>query len=312
MPNMSPERLRQELVGVFAFPVTPFDSDGKLDLHTLERHVENTVGTGVSAVFPCAGTGEFFSLAPDEYASAIRATVEVVGGRLPVIAGTGYSTGLAIEYARAAQAAGADGLLVLPPYLVQAEQEGLYRHYHAIAESVDLGIVLYHRDNALFSVETVSRLAELSNLVGFKDGHGNLEFFQRLQLALGDRLAWMNGMPTAEMTFAAYYACGARAYSSAISNFFPHVTLAFYNAVVSGEVTTWQGILADVVEPICRIRDRGRGYAVAYVKAAVNLLGRPTSAGVGSVRPPLTDLRPIDLEDLREVLRTIEQRYPLA
>jgi 5-dehydro-4-deoxyglucarate dehydratase len=310
MAHRSTEQLRRELKGVFAFPVTPFEEDGELREEALRAHVQWQAGTGVSAVFACAGTGEFFSLAPEEYGRAVGAVVEEVDGRLPVLAGTGYSTRLAIEFARQAEQAGADGLLALPPYLITPEQEGLYQHYRAIAEATPLGLVLYQRDNAIFSPETVRRLAELPNVVGFKDGHGNLELLRRIRLAVGDLLAWMNGMPTAEMTFPAYHAIGVEGYSSAIANFFPHVTLRFHRAVVERDRATADRILAEVVEPICRIRDRGKGYAVSYVKAAMNLLGRPDARGVGPVRPPLTDLRPEEMAALREVLEGIAAAYP--
>ncbi len=305
MAYRTPDQLRRELHGVFTFPVTPFLTDGSLNEPALRRHVRSLVGSGVTAVFACGGTGEFFSLSLAEYRTAVRAVVEEVAGRLPVLAGTGYSTALAIEFARAAEEVGADGLLLLPPYLVVPEQEGLYRHYRAITEAVGIGVLLYHRDNALFTVETVQRLAELPNLVGFKDGQGDLERFRRMRLALGDRLAWMNGMPTAEMTFPAYHASGCAGYSSAISNFCPSVTLRFHRAVLDGDRMTVDRILRDVVEPICRIRDRRRGYAVAYVKAALNLIGLPDAGGVGPVRPPLVELSPEDREDLRAVLERL-------
>ena len=310
MAHRSPEQLKEELSGVFAFPVTPYFEDGSLNVETLRQHVRNMVGKGLSAIFACAGTGEFFSLTLEEYREAVRATVEEVDGRLPVLAGAGYSTRIAIQFAQAAEQAGADGLLVLPPYLVQAEQEGLYRHYRAIADAVGVGILLYQRDNAIFTPATVQRLADVPNVVGFKDGYGNMELYQRQYLAVGDRVAWMNGMPTAEMTFPAYYAAGTRGYSSAFSNFMPHVTLRFHRAVVEGDQATVNQILTDVVEPICRVRDRRKGYAVSYVKAALNILGRPTKEGVGPVRPPLTDLDANEREELGAILRRVQELYP--
>jgi 5-dehydro-4-deoxyglucarate dehydratase len=236
--------------------------------------------------------------------------VEEVGGELPVLAGCGYSTAIAKRFGRAAQEGGADGILLLPPYLIQPEQEGLYRHARDVAESLDIGVALYHRDNGLYSVATAARLAELPNVIGFKDGHGNLEHFGRIRLELGDRLAYMNGMPTAEMTFPAFYALGCRGYSSALSNFAPHVTLMFYEAVVHGDMKTQQDILTHVIERICRVRDLRKGYAVAYVKAAVNLLGSLGPEGAGPVRPPLVDLPAEHRAMLESVLRDIRQRYP--
>ncbi|MFN3648692.1 MAG: 5-dehydro-4-deoxyglucarate dehydratase [Armatimonadota bacterium] len=307
---LTPQELQPRLEGVFGFPVTPFHPDGSLNLDALQRHVSWMKGTGVHAIFVCGGTGEFFNLAPEEFQDAVAAAVEAVDGALPVVAGCGYSTAIARRFARAAEEAGADGLLLLPPYLIQPEQEGLYRHVREVAESVGLGVLLYHRDNALYGVRTVARLAELPNVVGFKDGHGNLEQFGRMVLEMGDRLAYMNGMPTAEMTFPSFYALGCRGYSSALSNFAPHVTLRFYRAVLEGDSAAQREILAHAIEPICRVRDLGKGYAVSYVKAAVNLLGSLGPEGAGPVRPPLVDLPPDHLAQLRQVLEAIRSRFP--
>lgn len=310
--SLSPETVKSHLQGVFGFPVTPFHADGSLNLDAFRRHVRWMKGTGVHALFVCAGTGEYFNLGLEEYRDAVAAAVEETAGALPVLAGCGYSTVIAQQFARAAESAGADGLLLLPPYLVQPEQEGLYRHVRAISESVGISILLYHRDNALYSVKTVARLAELANVVGFKDGHGNLEQFGRIVLELGDRLAYMNGMPTAEMTYPSFYALGCRGYSSALSNFAPHVTLRFHAAVAAGDWETQRDILTHVIEPICRVRDLRKGYAVAYVKAAVNLLGSLGPEGAGPVRPPLVDLDADHRASLDRVLRDILARYPAA
>jgi 5-dehydro-4-deoxyglucarate dehydratase len=308
---LSPEQLKPRLEGVFGFPITPFHADGSLNVDALRRHVGWMAGTGISTIFVCAGTGEFAALALEEYRAAVGAAVKEVAGRVPVLAGVGYSTAIACQFAREAERAGADGVLALPPYLVVPEQEGLYRHYRQIAESVGVGLLLYHRDNALFAPDTVARLAELPNLVGFKDGCGNLEQFNRTRLAIGDRLAWINGMPTAEMTFPAFHACGARAFTSATSNFIPHVTLRFYHAVVEGDRETVDAILTTVIEPLCRLRDRKKGYAISYVKAAVTLMGRLAPEGAGPVRPPLVDLAPAEVRELRDLLDSIQERWPL-
>jgi 5-dehydro-4-deoxyglucarate dehydratase len=308
--SLSPADLKPRLEGVFGFPVTPFHRDGSLNLDAFRRHVRWMKGTGVHALFVAAGTGEFFSLGLEEFRQVAAAAVEETAGALPVLCGCGYSTALAVQFARAAREAGADGLLLLPPYLVQPEQEGLYRHVRAVAESTDLSLILYHRDNALYSVATTARLAELPTVVGFKDGHGNLEQFGRIALEVGDRLAYMNGMPTAEMTFPSFYALGCRGYSSALSNFAPHVTLRFHQAVTTGDVEAQRDILTHVIEPICRIRDLRKGYAVAYVKAAVNLLGKLGPEGAGPVRPPLVDLEETHRAALKQVLDDLFTRYP--
>ncbi|MGV3722430.1 MAG: 5-dehydro-4-deoxyglucarate dehydratase [Actinomycetota bacterium] len=306
----SNEFLKRSLEGVFGFTVSPFHVDGSLKLDAFRRHVRWMKGTGVHAIFVCAGTGEYFNLALEEYRDAVAAAVEEAGADLPVLAGCGYSTAIAKRFGQAARDAGADGLLLLPPYLIQPEQEGLYRHVREVAEASEIAVILYHRDNALYSVKTVERLAALDNVIGFKDGHGSLEHFTRIYLELGDRLGYMNGMPTAEMTFPSYYAVGCRGYSSALSNFAPHVTLQFHQAVVSGDAAKQREILSQVIEPICRVRDQGKGYAVSYVKAAVNLLGSLGPEGAGPVRPPLVDLNEAQRSQLKQVLDQISERYP--
>jgi 5-dehydro-4-deoxyglucarate dehydratase len=307
---LTPEHLKPRLQGVFGFSITPFHADGSLNFEALRRHVGWMAGTGVSTIFVCAGTGEYSALALEEYREAVGLAVREVAGRVPVLAGVGYSTAIACQFAREAERAGVDGILALPPYLIVPEQEGLYRHYQQIAESVGVGVLLYHRDNALFATDTLARLAEVPTIIGFKDGHGNLEQFNRLRLAIGDRLAWMNGMPTAEMTFPAYHACGATAYTSATSNFVPHVTLRFYRAVVEGDRETADAILSTVIEPLCRLRDRRRGYAISYVKAAVTLMGRLSPDGAGPVRPPVVELSPGEVEEVRGILDAIRARWP--
>jgi 5-dehydro-4-deoxyglucarate dehydratase len=271
---LSPEQLKPRLAGVFGFPITPFHPDGSLNVGALRRHVGWMAGTGVSTIFVCAGTGEYSALGLEEYREAVGAAVKEIAGRVPVLAGVGFSAAIACQFAREAERAGVDGILALPPYLVVPEQEGLYRHYRQIVESVGVGVILYHRDNALFAPETVARLAELPTLVGFNDGCGNLEQFNRTRLAIGARLAWINGMPTAEMTFPAFHACGARAFTSATSNFVPHVAVRFYRAVVEGDQETADAILTTVIEPLCRLRDRGRGYAISYVNPSRELVRR--------------------------------------
>ncbi|HEX6972090.1 MAG TPA: 5-dehydro-4-deoxyglucarate dehydratase [Limnochordia bacterium] len=297
--------LASRLTGLLAFPVTPFDPQGEIDVPRFVRHLEFLLAHRPAALFVCAGTGEFFSLTFDEYRALVKAAVETAAGRVPVIAGTGYGTRPAIAYAQAAQAAGADGVLVLPPYLVGAEQEGLLAHYRAIAAAVSIAVIPYMRDNAIFTPETVAQLAESPNVAAFKDGHGNLELLNRIRLATAGRLLLINGMPTAEMSAPAFFAIGARTYSSAIFNFMPAVSARFYRALVRGEQETVEAMLEQVIRPICALRDRRRGYAVSLIKAGVGLIGEP----VGGVRPPLTDPTPEERAMLRDIIERALARW---
>lgn len=295
---LNPAELRAQLKGLFAFPVTPFTKEGEADLPRYREHLKYTIGAKPTAIFACGGTGEFFSLSFSEYRALVRAAVEEAEGKLPVIAGAGYGVALAKEFAKAAEEAGADGLLVMPPYLVQAEQEGLIRHFQAVARATKLGVIVYQRDNAIFSPATVSRLGEIPNLIGFKDGYGDMERLGRIRMAVGDRLALMNGMPTAELSALAFWGLGISSYSSAVFNFVPEISHAFYKALTEGNSLLVHKLLDGFFRPFAELRDRKKGYAVSLIKAGVGV--RWKSAGLA--RPPLVNPSDEDLEELKDII----------
>ncbi|CAM5657465.1 5-dehydro-4-deoxyglucarate dehydratase [Streptomyces alboniger] len=145
----------------------------------------------------------------------MRAAVAEAAGRVPVVAGAGYGTALAVRYARLAEAAGADGLLAMPPYLVVAGREGLCGTIGR-SRATSLPVIVYQRDNAVFAPESVVELARTDGIIGFKDGLGDLDLMQRIISAVevpGDFL-YFNGLPTAEQTQLAYRGIGITLYSS--------------------------------------------------------------------------------------------------
>ncbi|WP_369197744.1 5-dehydro-4-deoxyglucarate dehydratase [Streptomyces djakartensis] len=288
--------------GPLFFPVTAFGPDGSVDLDTYRTHVRRGVEAGAAAVFACCGTGEFHALSPEEFDACVRAAVETAAGRVPVVAGVGYGTALAVRYARLAEAAGADGLLAMPPYLVVAGQEGLLRHYRELAAATPLPVVVYQRDNAVFTPETVVELARTDGIIGLKDGLGDLDLMQRVVSAVrteapGDFL-YFNGLPTAEQTQLAYRALGITLYSSAVFCFAPEIALAFHRALRDGDDDTAHTLLDGFYRPFVELRARGRGYAVALVKAGVRLRG----LDVGEVRPPLQEPAADHVKQLAEVI----------
>ncbi|MFJ4695602.1 5-dehydro-4-deoxyglucarate dehydratase [Streptomyces sp. NPDC088766] len=273
--------------GPLFFPVTAYGPDGSLDLDTYRAHVRRGIEAGAAAVFACCGTGEFHALTPEEFETCVRAAVDETAGRVPVVAGAGYGTALAVHYARLARAAGADGLLAMPPYLVVAGQEGLLRHYREVAAATPLPVIVYQRDNAVLTPETVVALARTDGIIGLKDGLGDLDLMQRIVSAVrtddpGDFL-YFNGLPTAEQTQLAYAAIGVTLYSSAVFCFAPEIALAFHRALATGDESTAHRLLDGFYRPFVELRARGRGYAVSLVKAGVRLRG----LDVGEVRPPL-------------------------
>ncbi|WP_328453805.1 5-dehydro-4-deoxyglucarate dehydratase [Streptomyces sp. NBC_00386] len=294
--------------GPLFFPVTAYGPDGTVDPGVYREHVRRGVEAGAAAVFACCGTGEFHALVPEEFETCVRAAVEAAEGRVPVIAGAGYGTALAVRYARLAEAAGADGLLAMPPYLVTAGQEGLLRHYREITAATSLDVIVYQRDNAVFTPESVVELARTEGIIGFKDGLGDLDLMQRIVSAVrsetpGDFL-YFNGLPTAELTGLAYRGLGITLYSSAVFCFAPEIALAFHRALNTGDDTTVNRLLDGFYRPFVDLRARGRGYAVALVKAGVRLRG----LDVGEVRPPLHE--PAE-DHVKQLAQLIERGYAL-
>lgn len=170
--------------GCFVALVTPFQRDGQVDYERLDALVDFQLDAGTDGIVPCGTTGESATLHPEEQHKIIRRVVERVRGRVPVIAGAGTnSTEEAIALARAAEQAGADAILSVTPYYNRPTQEGVYRHFRAIAEAVRLPVILYNvpsRTGCHLEVGTVLRLAEVPNIIGIKEASGNLEQIMEL------------------------------------------------------------------------------------------------------------------------------------
>ncbi|MEU9287483.1 5-dehydro-4-deoxyglucarate dehydratase [Streptomyces sp. NPDC048275] len=294
--------------GPLFFPVTAYGHDGALDLDVYRAHVRRGVEAGAAAVFACCGTGEFHALTPEEFQDCVRAAVAETAGRVPVVAGAGYGTALAVRFARLAEEAGADGLLAMPPYLVVADQEGLLRHYRELAAATSLDVIVYQRDNAVFTPETVVELARTERIIGLKDGQGDLELMQRIVSAVRSEVPgeflYFNGLPTAELTGLAYRGIGITLYSSAAFCFAPEIASAFHRALNDGDDAVVNRLLDGFYRPFVDLRSQGRGYAVSLVKAGVRMRG----LDVGEVRPPLRE--PTE-EHVKQLAQLIERGYAL-
>ena len=296
---MTPQEIKVALgAGLLSFPVTHFDSEGQFQPDSYAKHVEWLYGYDAPVLFAARGTGEFFSLSPSEI-PRIVATAKEAAGKTAIVSGCGYGTEMAIEIARAAEKAGADGILLLPHYLIDAPQEGIYNHVKRVCQSVGIGVMVYNRDNSVIGVDVLQRLCDACpNLVGFKDGTGEIGLIRQITATLGDRLTYLGGMPTAELFAEAYLGAGFTTYSSAVFNFVPGLAVDFYKALRAGERERCETILKDFFYPFMELRGRRKGYAVSAVKAGVRLQG----FNAGKVRPPLDDLTPAEEEMLAKLI----------
>jgi 5-dehydro-4-deoxyglucarate dehydratase len=303
MSKMTPQEMAKKIGGgLLSFPVTPFKADYSFDEATYRSNLDWLCGYEVAGLFAAGGTGEFFSLTPAEVAQVVAVAASETKGRVPVLAGTGYGTAIAREIAIGAEKAGADGLLLLPPYLTHSEQAGLAAHVEAVCAATTLGVIVYNRDNAILDPDTIARLCDrCPNLVGYKDGIGDIELMTRVHSKLGDRLTYVGGLPTAETYALPYLDMGVTTYSSAVFNFVPDFATKFYAAVRRRDHRVVHAGLRDFILPLIAIRNRKKGYAVSIIKAGMKVIGRDS----GPVRSPLTDLTESETAELAALVNKL-------
>lgn len=310
MTNAQGRELAAQLAsGLLSFPVTPFDDAGEIHQDRYCEHVEWQSSYDVAGLFAAGGTGEFFSLTPNEVHQVVRLAVTSSSPDVPIVAPAGGATRSAQQHARIAEDAGAAGLLLFPPYLTAASDEGLYAHVRAVLDSTTLPVVLYGRSNGIPSPAVLARLADdCPNLIGYKDGSGNLELMARIVATVGDRLLYIGGLPTAETIALPYLELGVTTYSSAMFNFIPEYALGFYADVRARNRDAVHRRVRDLVLPYLEIRDRSNGYAVAIIKAGLDAVGRYG----GPVRPPLSELTADERAALSGLLDQVTQMEQTA
>lgn len=285
--------------GLLSFPVTDFDAQGNFKADTFAERVEWFVSHDVSSVFVAGGTGEFFSLTADEYKQIIEISVKTVAGRVPVISSAGRSVSEAIAFSKMAEAAGVDALLLFPPYLTECPQDGVYEYAKAIIQNTSLPVIYYNRGNGVLSASYVEKLAATCpNLIGLKDGTGNMQDLNDIIKTVGKRLSYIGGVPTAEIIAEAYLSIGVNTYSSAAFNFVPELANKFYKSLRSGDTATVARITKEFYIPLVRLRGKKNGYAVSLIKAGAKIIGK----SAGDVRPPLTMPSDADMAELKKII----------
>jgi 4-hydroxy-tetrahydrodipicolinate synthase len=285
-----------KIEGCLTAIVTPFSGE-KVDFESLARLVDWQIDQGVDGIVAVGTTGESATLDVDEHVAVIAAAVKAARGRVPVIAGAGgNATAEALALTHASEEAGADALLHVTPYYNRPSQEGLYRHFEAIAKSTKLPIILYNvpsRTACDMLTDCVVRLAELDNIIAIKDATGNLVRGSELIARLGDRMTVLSGD---DGTSFPLYACGARGVISVVSNVAPRAMSDMWDAVKAGD---WERAKQRHFELRVLSSMLFHEPSPAPTKAALAILGRCST----EVRLPLVSASAGLTEQLRTELR---------
>ncbi|OEU76040.1 MAG: 4-hydroxy-tetrahydrodipicolinate synthase [Desulfuromonadales bacterium C00003068] len=278
--------------------ITPFNEDGSVNEDKFRQLVEFQIESGTDVIVPCGTTGESATLNYDEHDLVVRACIEQVDGRVPVIAGTGSnSTAEAVEMSLHAKEMGADGILLVSPYYNKPSQEGLYQHYKTIAEAVALPQVLYNvpgRTGMNMVAETTIRLAEIDNIVAVKEASGDVTQASEIISKAGDKIDVLSGDDFLTLPL---MACGAKGIISVTANIMPKEVKAMVTAINEGR---WDDARAMHLKMLDIHNAMFIESNPVPVKTALSLMGRCSE----TIRQPLVDLQPASLEKLKSVMKT--------
>jgi 4-hydroxy-tetrahydrodipicolinate synthase len=289
--------------GAYTALVTPF-RNGEVDVEALEGLVEFQIGQGIHGLVPCGTTGETPSMTEAEDRLVIGTVVRVAGGRVPVIAGTGSnSTDMAIKYTRMAEEEGADGSLQVAPYYTKPTQEGLYRHFAAIAESTSLPLVLYNipgRTSVTISAETTARLAEIPNIVGTKEATHSMDMASDIRRLCGEDFDVLSGDDSLTLPL---MSLGGRGVISVAANIAPAVVSEMVDALLSGDFERGRELHYDLL-PLFRALFVETN--PIPVKTAASILGLCSD----EMRLPMIPLAGENLDHLRRVMEETNHLLP--
>ncbi|WP_437194618.1 4-hydroxy-tetrahydrodipicolinate synthase [Planctomicrobium sp. SH527] len=288
-------RKGEQFAGLTVALITPF-KDGQVDETALRKLVDWHVEQGTHCICPCGTTGESPTLSHDEHERVIAIVAEHTAGRIKVMAGTGSnSTAEAIRLTKRAKDAGVDGALMVTPYYNKPMQEGFYEHFKAVAESVDLPIILYNipgRTAKNMEPDTICKLAELPTIVAIKEATGSLD--QASQILNGSNLTLLSGDDSLTLPL---LSIGGSGVVSVAGNIIPKDMMALIAAWNSGDIAAAQKAHHKLF-PLCRDM-LGLATNPIPLKAAMQILGRDT----GEVRLPLTQLSAADMGKLKVTLQ---------
>ena len=298
------EELKSSLRGALAFPITPYDSDGAVDLDAVRENASILANSGISAIVAPSGTGEIFALTPEEAIAIVKATVEAAGDK-PVIAAAGFGPTIGAHLARDSEAVGAAAIMIVPPYYGKPDPAALLQYYADISAATSLPILPYARDAALFTPKMVEELVDkVPNTIAFKDGRGDVRLFQQIREYVSeklgaDRLVWLAG--TGDDLVGPYFAAGAEGFTSSLACFWPEASVDLFNLASSGDYAGLAEYHKRVVRPIYAMRQRKSGYEVSVMKAALEVLGFKA----GPARSPLANVTKAECGEILELLTSL-------
>ena len=286
--------------GLLSFPITDLTKEGNFNSDTYAKRLDWFVTHQVSSVFVAGGTGEFFSLSESEYRKIVAVTAETVQEKIPMISSIGRSIPDAIAYAKIAEKAGMNALLLMPPYLTECPEDGTYEYAKTIMNNTSLPVIYYNRANGVLSSRYIQKLADkCDNFIALKDGIGNIQELNDTIKSVGNRLSYIGGVPTAEIIAEAYLSIGVNTYSSAVFNFVPDLANLFYKSLRAGNKEIVSRIIKEFFIPFVRLRSKKNGYAVSLIKAGATIIGRTA----GDVRAPLTMPRAEEVAILDQLIQ---------
>ena len=274
--------------------MTPFNSDQSINLKALEQHLILGLESNPGGIFLGCGAGEFHALSENEIYEITDLANSIDRGDIPLYIGVGGPIQSAKNIASYAEAHGVDGLLVFPPYMVTSSEEGLIRYFQELTADMQIPIIAYNRPGSILTMKVIEKLLEIENLVGIKDGMGNMSavaeivYFITAWEKLNQRtrkISFMNGNPTAEITALSFREIGITTYSSAVLSFAPEISKLFYDSLVDQRDDVTHVLLNDFYLPLAQIRDEIEGGAVSLMKAGARIRG----FNYGGVRAPLMD-----------------------
>ena len=278
--------------------VTPMHEDGAVDYEQFAELIEFQAANGTDAIIVCGTTGEASTLTHEEHLDVIKYCVETVAGRIPVVAGTGSNcTETAVYLSKEAQSAGADGLLLVSPYYNKATQKGLYAHFRAVAEAVELPILLYNvpsRTGCNILPETVVKLCQdMENIVGVKEASGNITQIASLAALADGKVDIYSGN---DDQIVPIMALGGLGVISVLANVAPAQTHEICQKFFDGDVEGSRRMQLEAIELcqalFCEVNP-------IPVKAALNLMGKCS----GALRMPLTPMEPSNMQRLENAMK---------